>query len=411
MKKSLPIDAIHWNRRIMDSRRKYFFEHLRKLNGLSGFSFLQTFKWMKDDAVYTAKWGINILLQLRAYGSVTKKRYGISLRIQAARMMYLAFIKRLEPKYFRSYHLFKQERWNNVDRFAFDQYHVQYQLMDRSFPEEKEILKNKFSFYTYCRDLSIHTPEVIAVFIAGELTYSATKEFQLPDEDVFVKDLYGKSGQGTKRFYYNKGTFIDKEGTVYSPESIFKLLLNDSKESRGIVLQKIEKNHAEWRQFTPGSLCTCRVVTARLPNSELIQPLFCSFRMPVGNADADNFALGGIISPVDLETGVMGAAIGSIPVNVNGKFEFHKHPDTRQPIRGKKLPYTDNIIECAVNVHTKFKTAFVGWDVCMTEKGCCVIEGNIGWGADVVESPANIPLMDTPYPGLFEQWMQTCTAE
>lgn len=316
----------------------------------------------------------------------------------------MAFIIRLEPKYFRSYLLFLDEQWKHAGRFAFDQYEVQYQLMDKSYPQEKEILKNKLAFFKHCRTHSIPSPEVIAAFEGGKLIYSNQGDLQIPEADIFVKDLYGKSGQGVKRFNYSEGHYSDEKNIGYSREDVHSFLLNYSCKSHATVVQKVVNTHDLWLPFTSGSLCTCRIVTARMPNGKEIEPLFCRFRMPAGDSVADNFALGGLVSAVDRETGILGAAISSKPVG--GNFLFDSHPDTKHPLKGQRLPHFDDLIECAVNVHSTFQSIFLGWDISLTDNGCYVIEGNIGWGADLVESPINCPLTETEYPRLFEEWME-----
>lgn len=388
-----------WFQRIKKSRRTFFFQQI----GKNSFTITQLFNWVWSDIIYTVKWGINILLQLRAYGIDIRVHYRCSIWTQMRRMIYLTFQIGIEPKYFRSYLLFQEERWNKVDRFAFDQYDVQYQLMNADSPEEKEILKNKFNIYKHCRNHSINTPEVVAVFDRGRQIYPTPGELMLPEFDLFIKDLYGKSGQGVKRCYYSDNHFIDEEKNHYSKREFLDYLIKYSREKRAVIVQKILKNHSSWLSFTSGALCTCRIVTARIPGKEQIKPLFCNFRMPVGPSIADNFALGGIASDVNLKIGVLKEGISSKPYA--GKYLFDTHPDTGQPITGETLPHFDELIEYALEVHGTFKTKFIGWDLSLTETGWCLIEGNIGWGADIVESTSNTPLVDTQYPEIFESWM------
>lgn len=397
-------DTNRWFKRILDIRREYFFERLRKLSSWSDFSLIETLGWIKDDVVYSAKWGMNIILQIRTYGPVIRREYDCSYTKQFYRMMYLTFIKRVNPKYFRSYLLFWDERWEKVDRFAFDQYEVQYELVSKSYLEENQILRSKLNFFRYWKNQSIHTPEVIGAFENGSMIYPEKKNLQIPNEDIFVKDIFGKSGQGVKKFYFKKDSYSDNTGKLYSKEEIFNFLIDYSRKVRGTVVQKVERNHASWLPYTSGSLATCRIVTARMPSSNSIQPLFCVLRMPIGNLDADNFALGGIASAIDLETGVLNRALAVKPVN--GQFQFDYHPDTNQQITGSRLPHFHEVINYAIDVHSRFRIMFLGWDIALTEKGVCVIEGNIGWGADIVESTLNTPLIDTDYPEMFEKWMR-----
>ena len=405
MSESQANHTTRWFNRILNSRRKYFFEHFRDLNSWSDFSLFKMIGWLREDVVYLTTWKINILLQLRTFGPGIRKEYCCSFFKQFYRMMVVAFIKRVQPKYFRSYLLFLDERWSKVDSFTFDQYEVQYKLVDACCAEEKEILQSKLRFYKYCKKLSFNSPEVLGAFDDGKIIYQGNDKLQMPEADIFVKDIYGKSGQGTKRFYFHGDGYSDSEANFYSKEDIRNFLLNYSKEVRPTVVQKIEKNHSSWLPFTSGSLCTCRLVTVKMSSGNSIKPLFCMLRMPIGKSDADNFALGGIASAIDLETGVFKRAMAVKPIN--GRFQFDSHPDTGQPITGTPLPHLDQIINYAIKIHSTFKIPFLGWDVAMTENGPCVIEGNIGWGADIVEATLNKPLIETEYPELFEDWFRS----
>lgn len=162
-----------------------------------------------------------------------------------------------------------------------------------------------------------------------------------------------------------------------------------SADDDGLVLQPVIRNHSDWQSFTSGGLATARVVTARRPKGGIF-PIGAALRMPTGNAVKDNFSAGGIASPIEVKTGQLGEATTAVPRN--GRFELDSHPDTGHPLRGSELPKWDKLLNFVLDVHSHFKSIFVGWDVSYTTEGFQVIEGNLHWGTRLLEgSPLNIP--------------------
>lgn len=396
-----------WWQRINNTRRRYFFQHLRNSKQASGVSFKKLTRWIRDDIVYTTTWGLNIFLQLRAYGAIIKKNHGLSLWQQFTRMAYLAFVLQVDPGHLRGRQLYRLESWKHVDDYTYSHHLSQYHLAELSFPEEVELFEDKFKFFKFCKSHNFHSPNILGVFNNGKIDYPADSPVILPDENIFIKDLNGKAGQGTKKLTYSDGLFRDRENNEFSPDDIMNFLLDYSKNS-SVILQNSLVNHSSWQPFTSGALATCRIVTARTPDDNPIIPLICAIRMPVGKADIDNFSKGGFYSAIDPETGILGSTAGLKPVN--GAFEFLHHPDTGQKIQGTKLPFWKDVLEFTLEVHSKFRTIFVGWDVCMTAQGCCVVEGNIGWASRSYECPQMKPLRETIYPELYEKWMERYSA-
>jgi hypothetical protein len=146
-------------------------------------------------------------------------------------------------------------------------------------------------------------------------------------------------------------------------------------------------------------------VSARNPESNHdIIPLFGALRMPLKGAVVDNYSSGGIIVPIGFDDGILGTGVTLKPVG--SKFEFDRHPDTGKQIRGAILPFWQDLLDYTVRVHSNFKTCFVGWDLAMTNEGCVLIEGNIGWASGSYEIPWQKSLINTDYPWLHEKWCE-----
>jgi hypothetical protein len=212
--------------------------------------------------------------------------------------------------------LFKKENLQLIDDFVLQHYPLQRKLAELSSMSELSILRNKFEFNQFCFSKNIPTPEILAVIENGEVTYQLLDDF-VPHSSVFIKNLSGGGGDGTNRFKFVNGTFWDRTNS-YSSEQLKSKLKDISLSKESIIVQPTYKNHNSWAKFNPGSLATCRIVPAKIPDDMNIIPLFCCFRMPVGDLAADNYSLGGIIAPVDLLTGKLGVAVTSNPKK--GKF-------------------------------------------------------------------------------------------
>lgn len=393
-----------YRQRSLNARRPFFYDKISQQKKESNQSLKKTIVWALEDIGYLVVWSLNSLLVLKAYGRTIKKNYGISYFRQFRRMMYLLIKERVLPKRFRTHLLFKDENWKRVDKYIYEHYDAQYKLAKKSAPEEIQKIVNKYNFYKYCKELDIPTPKVLAVFENGKRTDSESTDIQFPKKGLFIKNLFGKAGQGVKKLIFSNGTYHDLQGREFTSEEIIKYLATESSKNKGVMIQELVENHDSWKPYTPGGLSTCRLVTGKSPRDNTCIPLFCAFRMPVGNADGDNYSTGGLFSAVDIRTGKLGVGVGAQPYM--GRFEYNIHPDTKFYFKGTQLPHWDELLEFTLQLHKKFKTIFVGWDVSMTTNGCCLIEANIGWSAGSFEIPTQQPLGETEYPELFELWME-----
>lgn len=392
-----------WWTRIQNERRQYFFQKFGNKEKLGKRDLMQVFRWIADDIRYIKKWGVNILLQLRTYGPIIQKKYGLSKWTQFWRMAYLTFYHQVDPKSIRGRRLYLPESWKYVDDYTYKHDESQYFLAERSFPKEISIFENKFEFLKSCQSNNIATPEILAIFENGSMSFSVDSSFSLPRQNLFIKYLTGKAGLGINKMKWFSGKFSDYNGNEFTPEELSVRLAEESKRS-GIILQDVVNNHSSWAGYTSGALATCRIVTAKSPDDGSVIPLFAALRIPVGDALIDNFSKGGFYSGIDLETGKLSAASGL--KSVNGSFDFIHHPDTGQKIEGEMLPFWHEILDFTLRTHSKFSTIFVGWDISMTQNGPTVVEGNIGWASRSYECPNMRPLRETEYPILYEKWMK-----
>ena len=93
------------------------------------------------------------------------------------------------------------------------------------------------------------------------------------------------------------------------------------------------------------------------------------------SSPTDNYSRGGVISLVDLETGVLGPAYSD-----HGRREpvwYRDHPDTGARIEGLELPEWDGFVNGLLELCREMSyIPYVGWDIVLTEGGITVVEGN-----------------------------------
>ena len=161
-----------------------------------------------------------------------------------------------------------------------------------------------------------------------------------------------------------------------------------SAESRGEPLLELEEvitQHPAVAAIYPGSINTVRMVTIR-GKSGKVYLVTAMFR--IGNGKfVDNFNSGGMVAPMDPVTGtVIDRALDK------QKNLYENHPATGTPIKGFTFPHWDRAVELVTQAAQVIpEVGYVGWDVCFTPDGPCLVEGNQFPGHDIYQLPVHTP--------------------
>ncbi|MGH0037135.1 MAG: sugar-transfer associated ATP-grasp domain-containing protein [Myxococcota bacterium] len=131
--------------------------------------------------------------------------------------------------------------------------------------------------------------------------------------------------------------------------------------------------HPDYAAFNPSSVNTLRLWT--------LQPLGGDPKVVLGylrigrqGSLVDNQCSGGIVAPVDLDTGLLRAALDGLPE----RREYPSHPDHGAAIEGQKACRLDEAVSLARHALGAFpKLRFAGFDIAMTGEGPAVIEMNV----------------------------------
>lgn len=135
----------------------------------------------------------------------------------------------------------------------------------------------------------------------------------------------------------------------------------------------------------PDAINTVRIITI-LGDNDIPHVICAYFR--IGNGKyVDNFNNGGMVAPVDEDTGiVLDKAIDK------QKNLYERHPATNHIIKGFKFPDWDKALELVKKASLVEKhVRYVGWDVCFSTKGPIFVEGNEFPGHDIYQLPEHTP--------------------
>lgn len=123
--------------------------------------------------------------------------------------------------------------------------------------------------------------------------------------------------------------------------------------------------------FNNTSVNTLRVHSL-VDNDGTVRIMKVLLRAGVGDSVVDNYANGGCVYEIDVETG----HIISPSLMKSGE-EVYIHPGTEIFMLGKLIPNWDMVIETVQEAHKLLpKCRFIGWDVAVTPYGTELIEGN-----------------------------------
>jgi hypothetical protein len=140
----------------------------------------------------------------------------------------------------------------------------------------------------------------------------------------------------------------------------------------GVLIEKYLEQHPDMAQFNPSSVNTCRVWVAR-PCDAAARVLLAYLRIGRAGSPVDNQSSGGIVAPIDLQTGAVSAAIDGLPTRA----VFPRHPDHGARIEGGVIPSWSEVKALAESCLAAIpRLRFAGLDIAVGRAGPIVIELN-----------------------------------
>jgi len=189
--------------------------------------------------------------------------------------------------------------------------------------------------------------------------------------DTFiVKPIDATCGKGVEKITCKKNTNVKK-------------LYQTLKDNNQLLVEDFVIQHKDLSKLFPHSVNTIRLVTANVNGKVTV--LFRSIRIGNGKNVVDNFNHGGMYTVMD-EKGILTKPAIDKKGNI-----YEVHPVTKTKIVGFQIPMFEDAIKFVIKAAKEVKEiGLVGWDVCITENGPVMIEGNHMPGHDIYQSKIHL---------------------
>lgn len=236
------------------------------------------------------------------------------------------------------------------------------------------ILHDKMIFYTFAKDF-LPTPKLLSLFFSGRCTsldgFDLFESIYKNKAKYVLKPLQGGKGQGIYFIKVDAGDIYIQD-VKYSIEE-FKAFLN-TLDKYGLF--EFVNQHFSLSNIYAESANTIRLIT--LQDTETKEPYIFAATLRIGwdgSKPFDNFSQGGLISSIDIETGVASAWKRKDKQGFIEEGEVH--PDTGVIIKGFAIPHWNLIKRDILKYLEKYPYLnYVGWDILVTDEGFTIIEGN-----------------------------------
>ncbi len=222
----------------------------------------------------------------------------------------------------------------------------------RIFFEEKIEFNKRFASYINRKWL-----------VCSEATFEQFQEFAQGLDRVVVKASNGQQGMQVE--------LVSLQGADL--EALYEKF-----KAPGLLLEECVANHPDL-VFGNKSLNTLRVYTVVDRQGE-VHVVKALIRAGVGDRFQDNMHMGGLVYPIDMETG----RIHCMGYSGNGKRAL-LHPGSDIVMPGRLIPRFDEVKQFCARAAAEVKQVrYVGWDVAVTPSGIDMIEGNQAADVDML---------------------------
>lgn len=191
------------------------------------------------------------------------------------------------------------------------------------------------------------------------------EKFIKKHKTIIVKPLDASCGKGVEK--------IDTSKT--DAKDLYDLLVKNQQ----ILIEEVADQHKVLNKIYPLSVNTLRVVTL---NKKVVTAY-----LRIGNHGnvVDNFNHGGMVTAIDVDTGLIEFPAIDKATNV-----YKVHPYTNTKIVGTEIPMWDEVKKlCEDACDVVPKVGYIAWDVCLGSKKPCLIEGNDFPGHDLYQLPVH----------------------
>jgi len=224
-----------------------------------------------------------------------------------------------------------------------------------SINKNKLVMVNKIQFYQKLELEKIPYPKV-HFYCKDDKVYDlmGNKIFKIScNEDLFEKSISGSAGCGS---------YIANQVDLQSIK-------------RDFLYQSIVKAHPNIAKLAPGNALNTIRVHSYLCKDGSIEIQSAHIKLSTSGI-TDNIGTGGIGVRIDIKNGKL-EKYGFSEIGVKRWYDIH--PKGSVNFENFVIPFWGETIELLNRLHNLFPNIkSVGWDIAVTNKGPCVIEGNAG---------------------------------
>lgn len=216
-------------------------------------------------------------------------------------------------------------------------------------------------------------------FQSEKMTYEDGLKLLKEKKKMFFKP-YGK-GKGTGVVIMTYDQEKNLPSVDLKPMSEGEFITYLKKHDDWFMSEAMEQ-HEYLNKIYDKTVNTIRFITLRDPKSGELKVFFAVQR--IGTSDTipvDNGSRGGLVSNIDLETGVLSEARCLHNHNV-----YEVHPDSKSPIKGVVIPNWKKMKVEMLELAKKLPYMhFIAWDILVTTGGYCIIEANTSSGVNIIQ--------------------------
>lgn len=352
--------------------------------------------WFVEDVL------IQSLKLVRRNGRVVHDMLGPPVWRQWLQMVRLAISVPMMPEDYYKFEFYRPEERMRASRYLhrFETKNVLFALTTTDTKvRQRAPLNDKVDFTEHAASAGLPVVDILCHFSQGTRIAGSGA---LPKHDLFTKPREGKGGRGGQVWLFDPSTDsyqqVGKDRALTADELIHRF--EQRSRSGDWILQPRITTHHELDDLALGVASTCRIISI-LDEYGDPEPVVGAMRLPaVAQRSVDNIHAGGISAPIDLTTGTLGYAT-DLGVKA-GRGRLATHPVTGGRIQGRILPAWDEVLELVRQAHRAFAPrVLVGWDVCITDDGPVLIEGNGQPCVDHIQRTHASPLGDHRYAQLL----------
>lgn len=262
----------------------------------------------------------------------------------------------------------------------------------------RTVADNKLLFHEHCVKEDLPAIPILCVvtddfaLATGGVERVTTSDhlgrvLEMAPDELFIKPIAGTFGEGAFVVVCRDG-ILSFNGTCGSVDDLYRYLNANLGDQKGWIVQPRLRSHASLDGLvSPHALATVRAITRiGAAGAEL---LIADLKITVGEAVTDNFEKGKsghLGAAIDVESGRLSRAWGSVCKDWPVMTSFECHPETGCRIEGFVLPFWKELVQLALRAQESLpELKTLGWDIAATRDGIILVEANGTYGTALLQ--------------------------